>query len=117
MKKTNRNNLLDSLAQFGYPLLEPQGIMDPNEILSALVQSTDSRVLEGFPVVLANCAAREDSGLDLDKAAALVTKPRCRELFWQVVSLSNALFDLYGLDDLRTKRVRKVWDGDILISP
>lgn len=103
MEMKSRIELLDSLARFGYPLLQPDIKADPHELLSALIDSGDSRLLEGFPIVLANCSARKDSGLALDKAARLVTKPRSRAVFWQMVSLSNMLFDMVGLGSLRFK--------------
>ena len=55
------------MSKFGYTLVSPE--MNKNkkngalELLEELVDSEDPRLVEGFPVVLANCAHR---GLDLD---------------------------------------------------
>jgi hypothetical protein len=62
-----REDLVSNLGRLGYTLLRPEfPIVKEHEVLDLLeelVDSKDSRLVEGFPVVLANCAQR---GLVLD---------------------------------------------------
>ena len=54
MKKLNRNELLDGLAQYGYELNRPLPQYKGEEVLLNLLNEKDSRLLEGFPVVYNN---------------------------------------------------------------
>lgn len=108
MKKT-KADLVDALGRFGYPLLQPEAQVDPNELLAALSENGDPQLLEGFPVVLANCLAVQGSSLDLDKAEALLEGAEAKERFWQLVGLSRDLFDLYKLDFSNLEALSKHW--------
>lgn len=103
MKKTNKPALLDALRRFGYPLLQPESVEDPNELLAALVERDDARLMEGFPVVLAHCLANQDSRLSLEKAETFLASPEKRRQFRQLVALSHYLFNFYGLDFKNSK--------------
>jgi len=59
---------MSAMAQYGYSLLQPDRMEDPNDLLASLAQSRDSRVLEGFPVVLANALAKHGGKVDLAAA-------------------------------------------------
>ena len=43
-----------SLARLGFPMFEPSQELDVNETLAEVVKSNDTRLWEGFPVLLAN---------------------------------------------------------------
>jgi len=62
-----RGELISALGHLGYPLIAPdkKKISESQvmTILEELAGSSDPRLIEGFPVVLANCAQR---GLELD---------------------------------------------------
>jgi len=62
-----RGDLVSNLNRFGYTLVSPETHRNNEnevfELLDDLVDSEDPRLVEGFPVVLANCAHR---GLSLD---------------------------------------------------
>ncbi len=62
-----REDLVSNLGRFGYTLVTPETHRNKEnevlELLDELVDSEDPRLVEGFPVVLANCAHR---GLNLD---------------------------------------------------
>ena len=68
----DREDLIVALGNLGYPLVVPsrpkitQGKV--KEVLSALSRSADPRLIEGFPVILANCAHR---GLKVDIQGSL----------------------------------------------
>ncbi len=67
----NKNKLINILARFGYPLMIPdsQPLHDQIEkVLIELVDTDDSRLMEGFPVVLTYCAV---NGIAVDYQAIL----------------------------------------------
>jgi hypothetical protein len=71
-----KEDLIAALGSLGYPLVAPEGPKITGqrviEVLSALSASNDPRLVEGFPVILANCAHR---GLKLDIHALLSKYP------------------------------------------
>jgi hypothetical protein len=46
--------LLKSVSRLGFPMFEPSDEMDVNETLAEVVKCHDTRLWEGFPVLLAN---------------------------------------------------------------
>ena len=46
--------LLKSVSRLGFPMFEPSDEMDVNETLAEVVKSCDTRLWEGFPVLLVN---------------------------------------------------------------
>jgi hypothetical protein len=48
--------LLDNLSKLGFPMFEPSEEMDVNETLAEVVKSNDTRLWEGFPVLLKNAS-------------------------------------------------------------
>lgn len=105
MKKKPKSELINALGRFGYPLFQPENTQDPNELLAALAQSDDARLMEGFPVVLGHCLAGKDSRLDLHKAEEALSNPRHKGYFRQLVALSQLLFDLYTPDSARSGKL------------
>ncbi len=101
MESDDSTSLAAALNEYGYPLLRPNA--DPNDLLASLVESENTRMLEGFPVVLANALSREDSGVDLAKAEAQLGNLEERKKLRALVQVSLFLFELYGLEDLRNK--------------
>jgi len=67
-----KEDLVSNLGSFGYTLVSPETHRNKKyealELLEELVDSEDPRLVEGFPVVLANCAHQ---GLHLDFNALL----------------------------------------------
>ena len=55
MKKTT---LLKNLKELGFPLFETEKSLDVNETLAEVVKSRESRLWEGFPLLLANVLER-----------------------------------------------------------
>jgi len=68
----NKEELIKALGELGYPLFSPGkgGLSSKKvlDILDKLSSSEDSRLVEAFPVVLANCAHR---GMKLDMSGLL----------------------------------------------
>jgi hypothetical protein len=97
-----REELIESLARFGYTLIEPKPkkMSRPQVIslLEELADSMDSRLIEGFPVVLANCAHR---GIKLDWDALLRANSRNRDKersLEKLLLLSWDLLDNEGIE-------------------
>ena len=97
-----REELVFNLGRLGYSLVTPDvqevGEEQVVELLAELVNSKDPRLVEGFPVVLANCAQR---GINLDFAALLAKhKPRSRkrQALEKLLLLSSDLLTQEGLD-------------------
>jgi hypothetical protein len=108
MAKKSKQALIAALARFGYPLLETETMDDPNELLASLVETADGRLLEGFPVVLANCLINRNTELDLTKVEKRLPDKQTRDFFWQLVNLSVDLFDLYGFSPEHRKPLENV---------
>ena len=97
-----REDLVFNLGRLGYPLVTPEveelRVDQVVELLNELVDSRDSRLTEGFPVVLANCARR---GMNLDFAALLSAyKPgsRKRRDLEKLLLVSSELLTHQGLE-------------------
>jgi len=85
-----------ALARMGYPLLEPDKQEDPHEVLAALVQTDDVRLLEGFPVVLAHCL-KENFKLNVERMEGLLSNEELRQRFWLMLATSRYLFYSFGM--------------------
>lgn len=49
-----RTELIKKIRELGYPLFETEKLFDTNETLAEVVKSKEPRLLEGFPLLLAN---------------------------------------------------------------
>ena len=94
-------DLLSALSQYGYSLLQPEQMPDPNELLAKLAASRDPRLLEGFPVVLANALEKHRDKLDLAAAEKLLQDQTDVTRFRKLTALSFYLYGVYGLDSLK----------------
>jgi len=100
--RMKREDLVFNLGRLGYSLVTPDvqevGEDQVVELLAELVDSKDLRLVEGFPVVLANCAQR---GMNLDFAALLAKhKPRSRkrQALEKLLLASSDLLTRQGLE-------------------
>ncbi|MEK7382746.1 MAG: hypothetical protein AAB262_05605 [Elusimicrobiota bacterium] len=98
-------HLMSALSQYGYSLLQPEQMADPNELLANLAKSKDARLVEGFPVVLANALEKHQDKLDLGAAEKLLDDESSRARFRKLTALSLYLFDVFGLEKLRPKEL------------
>lgn len=108
--------LLSSMSQYGYSLLQPDQMADPNELLAALSQSDDARVLEGFPVVLANALEKRRGAVDLRAAEALLKDGSAHERFRRLTALSFYLFGVFGFEDLKPSGYGSLGEGSKLLE-
>jgi len=98
----NKKQLIDQLAQYGYELSVP-GIPAPapEKVLEALLKQDDARLLEGFPVVLANALSRPSS-LEWERSAWRPGKnfsAKAKSRFTVMLGLSALLFELFGMKE------------------
>lgn len=87
--------LLSSLSKLGFPMFEPSEELDANETLAEVVKSHDTRLWEGFPVMLVNAA--ESYQFTPEQVKLQLTKREQKDHLHQLMLLSGSLFSLYHL--------------------
>ena len=100
MKASNKNQLLDSLAEWGYPLMKLQAAGEPEPVLEDLLKQNEVRLLEGFPVVFLN-ALKEKKALKWESRqwnSARQFSPKSQARLAQFMSVSLLLFRLFGVE-------------------
>ena len=85
--------LLQKVGQLGFPLLEVEEKFDADETLAEVVKSNETRLLEGFPVLLANAAKRAafDYGSVEQHLSGADDKKRLKELYLLSLALYEGL--------------------------
>jgi len=84
----NREDLLKRLEKLGYPLFDVENEHDANFVLAEMVMSNDQRLMEGFPVVLANSANKGLFDYEAVKRHLKESSDRSRLLSLLVASLA-----------------------------
>lgn len=100
VSELNDADLNSMLSEYGYPLLYPQKLADPNQLLVVLSKSKDLRLLEGFPVVLANALEKEPGKIDLAAAESRLKNNSIRRRFNELLLLSMFIYKAFGLSEL-----------------
>lgn len=101
MKTVDKNQLMDQLAAHGYELMRPKSVEPGEKVLVQLLQQDDSRLLEGFPVVLAGML-KEKGVLALEDKAwrpGRELSKKSERRFVVLLGLSGLLFELFGFKD------------------
>jgi hypothetical protein len=98
--------LLDNLNRLGFQLMETSADVDANHTLAEVVQSKDTRLWEGFPVLLANAA--RDYNFDYNQVQQFLTKKEQQD-FRTLLLLSLALFQHYHLSFAWSNRLKKTF--------
>ena len=92
----NKSDLIDSLGSLGYPVLStPKKQPDRTDVikvLDALAESDDLRLIEGFPVVIANWAANRKSDLDVQRLLSMSSEDRRKREFLEKLLLISFEF-------------------------
>jgi hypothetical protein len=97
--------LLNSLSKLGFPMFEPSEELDVNETLAEVVKSRDTRLWEGFPVLLANAAESYQFSTDL-VAEQLPTKEQ-KSQFHSLLLLSVSVYSFYYLSFSWLSKLKK----------
>lgn len=92
--KENKD-LLKKLNSLGFSLLEPEETQNANAVLAEVVKSKNVRLLEGFPVVLANSA--EKGLFDYDKVKNLLKTASNKSFLDSLMMMSLALYKVLDL--------------------
>jgi len=87
--------LLDNLSKLGFPMFEPTQEPDVNETLAEVVKSLDTRLWEGFPVLLANAA--ESYQFTPEGVRQHLTKKKHKDDFDRLMLLAGSMFSRYHL--------------------
>jgi hypothetical protein len=87
--------LLSSLSKLGFPMFEVSEEPDVNETMAEVVKSNDTRLWEGFPVLLANAAERYQFAPE--QVRQLLRKKEHKNRFHLLVLLTGSLFSFYHL--------------------
>ena len=98
--------LLDNLNRLGFQLMEARADVDANKTLAEVVKSKDTRLWEGFPVLLANAA--RDYNFDYDQVQQFLTKKE-QEDFHTLLLLSLALYQHYHLSFAWSNQLKKTF--------
>jgi len=119
-----KQELITALGQLGYQLFTTEkrkvGKKQIYDVLDELANSTDSRLIEAFPVVLANCAHR---GIKLDIRTLLSRhgiRSQKRPRLEKLILASTDLLNQMGLEkpegvDMVMKALRLKY-GDLLVD-
>lgn len=101
------NNLLERLKVLGFPLMEVDK-EDVNLTVADLVKSQDARLLDGFPVVLANSA--EKGLFDYHETAGHLKTTSDKRHLNLLMALSLALYKTLGLKFSWAEKMRAFMD-------
>jgi len=87
--------LLNSLSKLGFPMFEPSEDLDVNETLAEVVKGNDTRLWEGFPVLLSNAAdSYQFNSAQVEEQ--LPTKD-LKEQYHRLLLLAAAVYSYYHL--------------------
>ena len=102
--------LMKSLSRLGLPMFEPSEELDVNETLAEVVKSRDTRLWEGFPVLLANAADTYQFAYDLVEKQLPAQDDKDR--FHRLLLLSLSLYSFYHLSFSWSSRYKKRLSGE-----
>ena len=91
----DEKKLLNNLSRLGFPMFQPDEELNVNETLAEVIKSRNTRLWEGFPVLLANAA--ESNQFSLDMVEEMLPQNEQKEQFHQLVLLSMAVYEAYHL--------------------
>ena len=101
----NESRFLDNLNRLGFPLMKAEAAFDVNQTLAEVVLSKDSRLWEGFPVLLANAA--QDPAFDYETVMTALSGKQARRDLHFLLLLSLAMYQLYHLSFFWSNQLQK----------
>lgn len=107
MTMMTKDKLLDALSEHGYTFVRPSQNVEPEEVLRELLKQNDPRLLEAFPVVVAN--AMKKGKLDWEKSSwnpKNELSKKERDLLLNLFAVSYMLFKLY---EPKSKLASRSW--------
>ncbi|ABQ24606.1 hypothetical protein [Geotalea uraniireducens] len=97
--------LMKSLSKLGFPMFEPSEELNVNETLAEVVKSQDTRLWEGFPVLLANAADSYQFAPEL--VEQLLPGREDKDHFHRLLLLSSSLYSFYHLTFTWSSKLKK----------
>jgi hypothetical protein len=88
-------SLFERLSQLGLPLLETSDEFDVNQTLAEVVKSGDTRLWEGFSVLIVNAA--KDFRFAFERIMEHLDSKEQRRTLHSLLQIALALYDLYHL--------------------
>lgn len=104
------DKLLKSLSKLGFPMFEPSEELDVNETLAEVVKSNDTRLWEGFPVLLVN--AGESYQFDSTQVERRLSTEDQKERYHRLLLLSAAVYAYYNLTFSWLSKLKKNFSDD-----
>ncbi len=89
------NKLMEDLNRLGFPLMEVVSDFDVNETLADVVRSQDTRLWEGFPVLVANAA--QDYSFDLNQVLHKLSNKADRKNLHVLMLVSLTMYKYHHL--------------------
>ena len=103
--------LLKNINLLGFPLFEPEQEINVNATIYEVLKSGNLRLLEGFPVILANAARHSD--FDIDTVFKLCKNEEERKKMFYFIILSMSLYKNFHLKFWWTNKIyNKISDKD-----
>ncbi|MCK4947816.1 MAG: hypothetical protein KAS46_05545 [Candidatus Aureabacteria bacterium] len=85
-----KKQLLEKLSLLGFPMFEAEEELEANEVLAEVVKSKNSRLFEGFPVLLANTF--EKALFKLNTVNLYFKTSNDKATFYHLTAMSYALY-------------------------
>jgi len=104
------DKFLKSLSKLGFPMFEPSEEQDVNETLAEVVKSDDTRLWEGFPVLLVN--AGESYQFASDQVERQLPTDEHKERYHRLVLLSAAVYAYYHLSFSWLSKLKKTFSDN-----
>jgi hypothetical protein len=104
------DKFLKSLSRLGFPMFEPNEELEVNETLAEVVKSDDTRLWEGFPVLLAN--AGESYQFVPDQVEQQLPTEELKERYHRLILLSTAVYAYYHLSFAWLAKLKKTFSDD-----
>lgn len=96
-----------SLSKLGFPMFEPSEELEVNETLAKVVKSNDTRLWEGFPVLLAS--AGESYQFESDQVEQQLATEELKERYHRLILLSAAVYAYYHLSFSWLTKLKKTF--------
>ncbi len=104
------DKFLKSLSKLGFPMFEPSEELDVNETLAEVVKSGDTRLWEGFPVLLAN--AGEGYQFASEQVERQLPTDELKKRYHRLVLLSAAVYSYYHLSFSWLSKLKKTFSDE-----
>ncbi|OQX54350.1 MAG: hypothetical protein B5M48_01165 [Candidatus Omnitrophica bacterium 4484_213] len=97
-----KGELLSRVSKLGYPLFENEGIFDANTTLAEVIKSKETRLWEGFPLLLANSC--QEGLFNYEKVKMACDKSTLDSL----LLVAFALYKLLGMKFVWMSNLQKI---------